>query len=99
MRYGEQTYVYDNTLTMKTKWQQLPTQYVHGHAVTSDHLTYLFKTNELVYYRLVENFLNDDVKLTSTDKDINIIKNGKRMIKLKRPENSKVIGAWLLELD
>lgn len=38
---------------MRTKWEHLPTQYVAGHAVTADHLTYLYKTNELAYYRLV----------------------------------------------
>lgn len=69
---------------MKTKWEQTITQYIAGHAVTSDHMTYLFKTNELVYYRLVENYQNDDIKITSTGKEVNIMKKNKKMVKLNK---------------
>lgn len=84
---------------MKTKWEQIPTQYVAGHAVTRDNLTYLFKTNELVYYRLVENYENDDVKMTSDENFLFISNKGKRVIKLNKPEGIQVIGSWLQELD
>jgi hypothetical protein len=50
---GHKTYVYNNELKMKTKLTQQPTQFVNGHVVTQDHLTYQFNSNELVYYRLV----------------------------------------------
>jgi hypothetical protein len=30
----DETYVYDENLIMKTRWDQLPTQYIAGHAVT-----------------------------------------------------------------
>lgn len=69
---------------MRTKWEQTVTQYVAGHAVTSDHMTYLFKTNELVYYRLVENYQNDDIKITTTDTVINIMKKNKKIVKLTK---------------
>ena len=65
LRMPDETYVYDDTLTMKTKWEQIPTQYIAGYAVTSDQMTYLYKTNELAYYRLIENYKNDDVKMTA----------------------------------
>jgi len=45
MRINGWTYVYDNTFTMKTRWENLATQFVAGHASTADHLTYLFKSN------------------------------------------------------
>ena len=57
---------------MQTKLVQHPTQFVNGHVVTKDHLTYQFESNELVYYRLVENYKNDDIRMTITSTHLNI---------------------------
>jgi hypothetical protein len=59
----------------------------------------LYKTNELAYYRLVENFKNDDVKMTRSGDNIFISKKGKTFVKLMSPRGTEVIGAWMEEID
>ncbi len=59
----------------------------------------MYKTNELAYYRLIENFKNDDVKMTTSEDNIFISKKGKTFAKLARPRGAEVIGAWMDEID
>lgn len=59
----------------------------------------MYKTNELAYYRLIENFKNDDVKMTRSENSIFISKKGKTFMKLMRPGEAEVIGAWMEEID
>ena len=59
----------------------------------------MYKTNELAYYRLIENFKNDDVKMTRSEDNIFISKKGKNFLKLMRPGGAEVIGAWMKEID
>lgn len=99
MRIGGYTYVYDNTFSLKTRWENVPTQYAAGHVTTADHLTYLFKSNELVYYRQLDNFKNDDFKMTISGKNLNIIKKNKKFVKLTKLDMADPIAAWVEEID
>ena len=96
MRINNKTYVYDQMLVIKTKWDNRLTQYIGGHAVTENHLTYLFKTNQLVYHRMVQNFKNDKIKITANDENLFISKKNKSIIELKNDQNSEFIGSWIL---
>lgn len=99
MRIAEYTYVYDNTFSLKTRWENVPTQYVAGHASTADHLTYLFKSNELVYYRQLDNFKNDDFKMTISGKNLNIMRKNKKFVKLNKIDMADPIAGWVDEID
>ena len=99
MRINGWTYVYDHTFTMKTKWENLATQFVAGHATTADHMTYLFKSNELAYYRQIDNLKNDDFKMTITGKHINILKKNKKFVKLNKVDMADPIAAWVEEIE